>query len=227
MEKPRILISGSNESRETYETAVTAAGGLPCSFYCPPCDVGYDGLLLCGGDDVDPARFGEENAGSQGIDSARDAAELALAAAYFSAGKPILGICRGHQVLNIALGGSLVQDIAPSLHPFHTRAPADTDDKIHPIRTAAGSLLFRLYGPACAVNSSHHQALGRLGDGLTATAWSESGLIEAMELPGRPVLGVQFHPERMAFGRQRGDAADGGPIFHWFLGLCQGGPYAQ
>ena len=78
------------------------------------------------------------------------------------------------------------------------------------------------YGPVFPVNSAHHQALGGLGQGLRVTAWSESGLAEAAELPGYPLMGVQFHPERMSFGRRRLDTVDGASLFAWFLGLCRG-----
>lgn len=220
--QPRILVSGANGDRSAYERAVRCAGGVPCSFYCPEVDLTCDGLVLCGGDDVDPARFGQENNGSRGIDAARDQAELALAEAFLRAGKPILGICRGHQVLNIALGGTLIQDIAPELHPFHTHEEGCSQDKVHTIRTRRDSLLWSLYGPLAVVNSAHHQALDRLGEGLTPTAWSEGGLVEAVEHQSLPVLGVQFHPERMAYSRRRADTADGSFLFDWLMGRMTG-----
>ena len=135
-------------------------------------------------------------------------------------GKPILGICRGIQLLNVALGGDLIQDLSPDIRLFHSR---EGQDLVHPVRCEADSFLHRLYGPLFPVNSSHHQAVGRLGEGLRAVAWSEGGVAEALELPGRPVLGVQFHPERMAFGRRRPDTVDGAPLFAYFLSLCRGG----
>lgn len=220
MERPRILISGSDGDRSNYENAVHAAGGEGLSFYCPGVDSTCAGLLLCGGDDVDPGRFGQENLGSVDIDPRRDAAELALVEAFLAAGKPIFGICRGHQVLNVALGGTLIQDIAPELREIHTHDAALPHDKVHPVRTAEGVLLRRFYGPVMAVNSSHHQALDRLGTGLVPTAWSESGLVEAVEHEYLPVIGVQFHPERMAYARRRPDTADGSFLFEWFVARC-------
>ena len=222
MKPPKILISVSAEGGANYENAVRHAGGTPEAGYCPVWDGRCDGLILSGGDDLDPARFGQADHGSCGIDPARDAAELALVEACLSAGKPILGICRGHQVLNVALGGSLIQDIGPEGNAFHRYVSGALRDKVHPIRTAEGSLLCRLYGPLCAVNSSHHQALDRLGDGLAATAWSESGLVEAVEHRSLPLVGVQFHPERMAYARRRPDTADGSLLFQWFLAQCKG-----
>lgn len=216
---PRILLSGSDGDRSNYERAVRAAGGEPISCYCPPPDLTCDGLLLCGGDDVDPARFGQENRGSEGIDPARDEAELTAARAFLSAGKPILGICRGHQVLNIALGGTLIQDMGPELNLFHRRGPEDLD-RVHPVHSQSGSLFDLLYGPVFSVNSSHHQALDTLGDGLVPVLWSESGVVEGIVHTSLPVLGVQFHPERMAYALRRPDTVDGGAIFRYFLALC-------
>ncbi len=216
---PKILLSCSKSGAENYEKAVRAVGGEPTALYCPPTDVSYDGLILCGGDDVDPARFGQENRGSQGIDPDRDAAELALIDACLAAKKPILGICRGHQILNVALGGTLLQDIGEPLHQFHTHDPV-TGDRVHAVRCRKGNFLYNSYGANFLVNSSHHQAVDSLGKGLRAIAWSESGLVEAMDLPGLPVLCVQFHPERMSFALARPDMADGAPIFRRLMELC-------
>lgn len=217
---PRILISGSERDRSAYEEAVCRAGGQAVSAYCPGVDLGCDGLVLCGGDDVDPARFGQDYRGSVGIDPRRDEAEFALAAAFLAAGKPILGICRGHQVLNIALGGTLIQDMSAELRAFHAHESVYAYDKTHAVRTAEGSVLRRHFGPLAVVNSSHHQALDRLGEGLAATAWSEGGVVEAVEHTSLPVMGVQFHPERMAYQRRRPDTADGSFLFTEFLSRC-------
>ena len=161
MKAPRILLSGSDGSRINYENAIRRAGGIPCSFYCPPVSTDYDGLLLCGGEDVDPSYFHQENRGSRDMDLRRDQAEFPLVAAWLAAEKPIFGICRGHQVLNIALGGTLVQDIGPEPALFHTHDSHCAGDKVHPVRAAAGSVLHRFYGPIFPVNSSHHQAVAR------------------------------------------------------------------
>lgn len=220
--EPHILLAGSNNSRALYDCAVLAAGGVPHSFYCPPLDVGYDGLILCGGDDIDPARFAQENRGSVDVDLARDETEFALAEAYLAAGKPILGICRGHQLLNVALGGTLIQDISPELKYFHTPIQ-DGPDKVHPVRASEGSVLYGLFGSCFQVNSYHHQIVDRLGDGLEAVQWSESGIVEGMEHKSLPVLCLQFHPERMTGQRLRPDAIDGGVILNWFVARCGGG----
>ena len=219
--RPRILISGSDGSLSNYENAILGAGGEPYSFYLPPLDDSYDALLLCGGDDIDPSRFGQENTASHGIDLARDEVEFTLAKLYLASGKPILGICRGHQLLNVVLGGTLLQDIGDPLHLYHTRGDLP-DDRIHPIHTCEGSFLYNAYGPVFPVNSSHHQVVDQIGEGLKVTAWSESGLAEALEHTSLPVRSVQWHPERMSYALRRADAVDGAPLFDWFIAAAGG-----
>lgn len=218
MNKLTIQVSGERGHTDNYCAAIRGAGGEPVAGYCPTPNLHCDGLLLCGGGDLDPSLYGQEDRGSQPPDRARDQAELTLFQVFHEAGKPILGICRGIQVINVALGGTLIQDLSPERLPFHS----GKTDTVHPLRTEEGSILHQLYGPLFSVNSAHHQALDRLGRGLRATAWAESGFPEAVELPGKPILGVQFHPERMSFGHRRLDAVDGAAIFTWFLGACGG-----
>ena len=216
--KPRILISTGGGNAANYLAAVEAAGGVGEARYLPSPDLSYDGLLLTGGDDMDPALFGRENRGSQGIDRARDEAELSLLDAFLSANKPVLAICRGHQVANVWLGGDLIQDLGPELVSFHRK---EEGDQVHLIRAEEGSLLHRLYGPVFPVNSSHHQALGRLGRGLRVSARSEDGVIEAVEHDTLPLISVQFHPERMTGALARPDTVDGGEIFRAFVEMFE------
>ena len=214
----RIQVSGEAGRMDNYCAALRGAGGEPEAGYCPTPDLSCAGLVLCGGGDIESGLYGQENRGSQPPDRDRDRTELELFRAFYRAGKPILGICRGMQLINVALGGSLIQDLPPEERPFH----GGEEDMVHPIRAAESSLLRQWYGPVFPVNSSHHQAVDRPGGGLEAAAWSESGFPEAVELPGYPLLGVQFHPERMSFGKRRPDTVDGAAIFAWFLELCQG-----
>ena len=216
--EPNILISAGGGDAANYIAAVEAAGGRGSARYLPEPDLSYDGLLLAGGGDMDPALFGQANQGSREIDPARDRAELALLDAFLGAGKPVLAICRGHQVVNVWLGGDLIQDLDPELAPFHG---GGEEDRVHLIQAAKGSLLCRLYGPVFPVNSTHHQALGRLGKGLTVTARSEGGVAEAVEHDSLPLISVQFHPERMTGERARPDTADGGAIFRAFLDMVR------
>jgi putative glutamine amidotransferase len=159
-----------------------------------------DGLLLSGGGDIEPARFGQENhAKTASVDPERDELELQAARSALADGMPILGICRGAQVLGVALGGTLVQDV-PELTPnalCHADAP-------HTVTFACGSRIGAILGcERLEVNSSHHQANDALGDGVRAVAWSDDNVIEAIEVAGRPfAIGVQWHPERMHDERQ-------------------------
>ncbi|MCI8304717.1 MAG: gamma-glutamyl-gamma-aminobutyrate hydrolase family protein [Lawsonibacter sp.] len=219
-EQVRLQVSGDAGKMENYCAAVQALGGVPVSGYCPPPDLSCSGLVLCGGGDAACELYGQENRGSQLPDRERDRAELALFQAFYQAGKPILGICRGMQLINIALGGTLIQDLPPGQKVFHAW---DERDMVHPVRSREGSLLHRLYGPVFPVNSAHHQALDRLGEGLQAIAWAESGFPEAVSREDRLILAVQFHPERMAFQNRRPDTVDGEGIFRAFLELCRWG----
>lgn len=218
---PRILISAGSAkpgSAVNYENAVRAAGGEFVTRCYPEVDLSFDGLLLTGGGDIEPSRYGQEFNGSNPPNPERDRTELALARAYLEAGKPVLGICRGHQILNVVLGGTMVQDLGEHLNLFHRKISAD---RVHPVRAQEGSILHALYGETFPVNSAHHQAVDALGEGLVVTARSESGVVESIELPGRPVLGVQFHPERMTCEHLRPDTVDGIAIFRWFLDQCK------
>ena len=197
---------------------MAAAGADGHPVYCPQTDLRFDGLLLTGGGDIEPALFGQPPKGSNPPDRERDKAELSLCADFLAAGKPILGICRGCQILNVALGGSLVQDLGPLNQRHITRA--DGRDNSHPVCALPGSLLFGLFGATFWVNSAHHQAVDAPGDGLIVTARSQCGVAECVELPHRPVLGVQFHPERMAGALRRADTVDGSGIFRWFVDAC-------
>jgi putative glutamine amidotransferase len=157
------------------------------------------GLLLVGGDDVDPALYGEPNRAARGVDRDRDERELALVGEARRLRLPILGVCRGAQVLAVALGGTLVQDIPRELAgaaiDHHNGEPAG--DLEHEIRLEPGSRLAAILGATARVNSRHHQAVDRLPAPARVAARSADGLAEAIELtdPGF-VLGVQWHPER-------------------------------
>lgn len=214
---PHVLVSQAAGDHPNYLNALLNAGARVTGEYCPAYESRYDALVLTGGGDVDPAIYGERSRGSRDIDRKRDLAELELISAFMNAGKPVLGICRGHQVLNVAMGGSLIQHIRSAV----AHAWEDGNDQIHPVRNAPGSLFERLYGAKCVVNSAHHQAVSRLGTGLTALQWSEDGLVEGMIHTKRPALGVQWHPERMCFWKRRSDTVDAAPLFGHFLNLCR------
>ena len=163
-----------------------------------------DGLCLSGGVDVAPAEYGEEPHPALGkVDAPRDRTELTLARWALAADLPILGICRGIQMLNVAAGGNLYQDLTAQLPGslLHNYKVAETpwERPTHGVRLAAGSRLAGvLDAGGLMVNSFHHQAVKRPADGFDAVAWAEDGVVEAIEAPGRRfALGVQWHPEGM------------------------------
>ena len=216
----RIQLSGSPKPPDGpgyYEEALKALGATPQWAHCPEPDLTCDGLILCGGDDVDTALYGQERNGAGDPEPARDAAEQILFRAYYEAGKPIFGICRGSQMINVCLGGTMIQDLGPELNAFHKSVILD---KVHALRTAEGSILRELYGEVFTSNSYHHQAVDKLGEGLKPMAWAEAGFVEGVQHETLPIFGVQFHPERMTGELLRPDAADGGALFAYFLKLC-------
>ena len=153
-----------------------------------------DGLLLPGGGDMDPKFYGQERIPACGEPNLlRDAAEPLLLRAFLAADKPVLGICRGIQVMNAVLGGDLYQDIKPFEHLPHNGHWA----KVHTVTVRRGTLLSRILGQdTVLVNSQHHQAVDQVAPGFTLAALSEDGIVEAIEKPdARFCLGVQWHPE--------------------------------
>ena len=192
--------------RDDYVRAIETAGGLPLVL-APgrPEDAAdfldrVDALVLSGGADVDPSAYGEERHPSvTRVHPERDAFELALAREAVARDLPTLAICRGHQLLNVASGGTLVQDI-PSQVPAASDHDPDTErwEVCHDVDVLPGTRLRAILGrDRVSVNSFHHQAVRRLGDGFVLSArGAEDGVIEAMEMPDRRfVIGVQWHPE--------------------------------
>jgi putative glutamine amidotransferase len=194
----------------TYIDAVQAAGGMalmlpPDPAFSEPGEAvaalaPLDALLLAGGADLDPAGYGAEpHRCTTGTWPERDAAELALASAATEQDLPLLGICRGMQLLNVARGGTLIQHLPDDLgHTDHRRHLGSFDGADHDVRLAPGSLAAQACGELVhATKSHHHQAVDALGDGLVASGWSVlDDLVEAIELPEAAfVLGVQWHPE--------------------------------
>jgi putative glutamine amidotransferase len=194
--KPAVLLPLN------YAERVAAAGGIPVLLPPLPDVAGavdrLDGLLLTGGGDIDPGRYGAEpHPRTVRVSVPRDAAELELLGAAMAAGLPVLGVCRGMQLVNVARGGTLRQHLPADAG--HTPAPGTFGS--HPVRVAAGTRLAGILGAngsGVDVPTAHHQAIDRLGDGLVAAAWAEDGVIEAVE-PGaagdRFLLAVQWHPE--------------------------------
>ncbi|MEI8062838.1 MAG: gamma-glutamyl-gamma-aminobutyrate hydrolase family protein [Verrucomicrobiota bacterium] len=207
---PEVITLPANHARRgafcgvSYSDAIAKAGGVPVILpltrdpsllrqlwqHC-------DGLLLTGGADVShkfyaPRMSAQQRATIQGADEARDTMEIWLIRAALRADRPVLGICRGIQVMNVALGGTLLPDVPGHRHP-------ESDGLIHKLQWEPSSKIRAALGvPVAPVNTSHHQVLDRVAPGLRVTARSEDGVIEAVEhATARFFWGVQFHPERL------------------------------
>ncbi len=191
-----------------YVTEVRRAGGLPLLVAPEPELVAdpdellhrVDGLILSGGADMDPASYGAEpHPETRGWSSERDAFELALIRRATEIDLPVLGVCRGMQVLNVALGGTLLQHLPETVgHEDHRRVPGNFDEADHDVSLVEGSLAATAAGELVhTTKSHHHQGVDELGEGLIVTGTSAvDDLAEAIELPDRRfVLGVQWHPE--------------------------------
>ncbi len=202
-----------SKSFESYEKWIHGAdpGIRIINIYGMPVDsavtvlMGCHGLLLTGGEDVNPDRYGKENEASkcEEQDNYRDSLEIALINRAIQAGMPVFGICRGEQILNVALGGSLLTDIPSDIGTRVThRCPPGSEDCLHMVVIKAGSQLFSVTGVERGlVNSFHHQAVDRVAPGMKITAMSEDGVTEAIERESPEgksfVMGVQWHPERL------------------------------
>lgn len=207
-----------------YTESVETAGGMPMLLaYTRDRDqmARYadmiDGLVLIGGTDIHSNRYGQEMLPTEQLPILeRDDFEFAFLEMFLERRKPILAICRGHQVLNVLLGGSLIQDIPSKLGPVHHLQTPGSVSVAHQVRIEENSLLHRVLGATVIdVNSFHHQTLDKLGSGLQAVGWSEEGLIEVIEHDSHPyLLSVQWHPERMrSFEQQR-------MLFQNFVAAC-------
>ncbi|MYI82332.1 MAG: gamma-glutamyl-gamma-aminobutyrate hydrolase family protein [Chloroflexi bacterium] len=227
--RPRVLVTRAEEVPgerwDDYADCLEAAGAdwqaLDLADWQPDTRIeDYDGLVISGGVDIDPACYGEAPSSYvSDTNAARDEFETALLQDALDRDLPVLGVCRGHQLLNVAHGGSLLQHIAER-EPHRARSGEDgaIDSGWHEVALAQGSLLAGLFDvPSLRVNSRHHQAvtLDRLAPGLRVAATTPDGVVEALERPDRRwVVSVQWHPER------KEDGASQRPIFEAFVEAC-------
>lgn len=207
--KPFVLLTPAHDKTGTeltfhqvmrgYTNCIERAGAVPLILTHLPEKEELDylvnlcsGLFLIGGVDVQPEYFGEtELHESCTIDPDRDALEFPLLDAFVKAKKPILAICRGMQVVHTYFGGTLYQDLPSQKGVMHKGI-------LHNVKCEKGSILERLFGEEFEINSFHHQAAKDMGKGMRATAFSDDGIVEAIEHESLPIWAVQFHPERMS-----------------------------
>lgn len=190
-----------------YIHGILDAGGMPIGIpvsedfsRCADYVELVDGLLAPGGEDVSPRLYGEDPVPQVvSANYEKDIFEYELLRLMKSAGKPVFGICRGHQVINTAFGGTLVQDIPSQLHSnvCHYQAGEQRSEVTHSVRCQPGSVVYRLLGEKCYVNSFHHQAVRDIAPGFHATAWASDGVVEAMESDDGRIWTVQWHPENL------------------------------
>ena len=232
MKKPLICVSSDrrvmesdprrwfNELNNAYTDALCRAGAVPL-LTCERCAEEMaqlcDGLLLSGGADLDPALYGEEILNETvKIKAERDAFELALFRAFYALSKPIFGICRGCQIINVALGGTLYQDLVEQKGLVHF------DPELrHEVQAEKGSLLHTLFGERFFTNSTHHQSVKTAAPELHVTAWSAEGIVEAFAHESLPIFATQVHPERLTGELWDARTPDFAPLFDYFIGLCK------
>lgn len=208
-QRPKILISISQTTNgKDYAEAIAKAGGKPHLAYCYRGKESFAALLLAGGGDLAPIYFGEEDHGSHPPDPLRDETEIALCEEFVIARKPILGICRGCQILNVYFGGTLIQDLPSYHHHLNT---------CHSVVNIKNSIANALFGKEMLVRSNHHQAIGKLGKGIRITQYARrDSVIEGFAHKSLPILATQWHPEKICT-----DVTDTAPLFQHFLSLCE------
>ncbi|MDD6058377.1 MAG: gamma-glutamyl-gamma-aminobutyrate hydrolase family protein [Clostridiales bacterium] len=175
------------------------------------------GIVIAGGADLNPALYHEENIASRDWNDRLDAFEFQVIKEALQNKMPLLGICRGHQILNVFFGGSLIQNVERC--DLHERI--GSVDKVHMGRLLRNSFLYDIYQEEeIMINSAHHQAIKELGAGLRAVQFSEDRVIEAFCHKELPIYGVQWHPERMCLKHTRADTVDGLKVFEFFVSRC-------
>lgn len=209
-----IIVPCKPQNFMNYKEALELSGLTPVNSLAIFNTDGFDGLLLPGGGDIDPEYFHETNQSSRNIDKVLDAAQFTMLRQFISARKPILGICKGMQLINVEFGGTIIQNLpTASVHQYTNQ------DQIHKTITVRDSFLYQLYGEEFTVNSAHHQGCKVIGEPLEVIQYSsEDSVVEGIRHKKLPIMGVQWHPERMCGRHRRLDTVDGSRIFSFFHG---------
>ena len=208
----KILIAGNEKDVGNYVEVVKYLGADPIVTLHPESIYSFDGLILPGGGDICPSYFDQPVIDTRKPDPDLDRAQFYILYQFLHTHKPILGICKGMQLLNVFFGGDLNQHVeTENLHAWNGA------DQWHQTTVLKDSLLEKLYGTEFEVNSAHHQSIGAPGQDLEIIQYSKDGVPEAIKHDHLPLLGVQWHPERMCLTYKKSGTVSGTAIFRWFL----------
>lgn len=210
----KILIAGEPDKTTNYERAMHNLGIMTKTSLHVPDPLLYSGLILPGGGDIDPRLFGQIPEKTRFFDPELDRLQMAVLRAFVLDRKPVLGICKGMQLINIYFGGDMIQHLETSgSHEYIG------EDQVHGTIAEKGSFLEKLYGRFFSVNSAHHQGVDVPGQGMKYVQLAGDKVVEGLEHTYLPVIGVQWHPERLCFEKKREDAVDGALLLRYFAGL--------
>lgn len=208
----KILVAGTKKGTKNYVEVLKYLGAEPVVTLHPECIYSYDGLVLPGGGDICPSYFDQPVIDTRKADPDLDRAQFHILYQFLHTHKPVLGICKGMQLLNVFFGGDLNQHVeSESLHQWNGQ------DQWHQTQAKENSILEKLYGNEFEVNSAHHQSIGDVGQDLKIIQHSHDGIPEAVCHDFLPLLGVQWHPERMCLTHKKHGTVSGAAVFRWLL----------
>lgn len=188
----KILIAGQQHQTQNYEHALASLQVHVVTSLHVPEVMDYDAVLLPGGGDIDPTLFGQLPCGCREYDPELDRIQLQIIKAFARSRKPVIGICKGMQLINIAFGGDMIQHL-----PTASRHEYREKDQLHPVYNEQGSFWYELFGEQMMVNSAHHQGVGIPGMEIRYIQRAKDGVVEGLCHTFLPILGVQWHPERL------------------------------
>lgn len=188
----KIGIAGKTGNTTNYENACRLFGFEPCTGLSLSELCNCDALILPGGGDITPGFYGQGMHGSRSVDTELDLLQIQALEFFIRTGKPVLGICKGMQLINVYFGGTLIQDL-----PNSENHQISEGDLLHKAYITQDCVLSQIFGKEFIINSNHHQAVDKLGRHLKPVQYSEDGVLEAFVHDKLPILGVQWHPERL------------------------------